>query len=873
MNLFELFVKIGVDDQASNNLSNITDKLGNGLKKAAQIGTAAITAAAAGIAALTKAAVDNYAEYEQLVGGVETLFKDSADTVKGYADGAFRSAGLSANEYMSTVTSFAASLIQSLGGNTQEAADYAQMAITDMADNANKMGSSIDSIQVAYQGFAKQQYNLLDNLKLGYGGTQAEMYRLLKDAQKIDETFDAVFSLDDKGHLTAGYADIVKAIHIVQTEMGITGTTAKEASETISGSVASMKAAWQNLITAFADENQNFDNLMDRFVSSTSTALNNLLPRIEKALNGISKLIGKSAPIIVKQFPALIKTILDGLLKSATDIVIAVSDVLPDIIELIVPIIAEQAPRLIKAGYELMSTLMASLVEAFAKPEIVSSIASAVKQIAAIMIARRIDMVKTAIELIQSLASGFVENFGAIKSKIAEFVGKAADFVSQNASAFIESAKEILSAIGTGIVDNAKNIIGNVKEFLLKVVDFVSTNAPILLDAALALVKSIGSYIVENAENMIGNIKEFLGKIGDFIIENIPLLVDGAVSIAQGISNFVVEKADVIIPQVKKFLGKIGDFLKTNVPLLVDAALNIVGSIGSYIAENAKEIVSGINDFMSKIVAFFTNTENLKQLTTAAIDIILGLVTGITTNAIKMLPAVVELIAAIAVALTDPEVLSQLTTVATGIIMGLAGIIIKILSDTAIIEKLVESATQILEALGEAIGESLPILVNAAVEIITNLIKFLSSDDNTKKLIEGAIAIVLMLSRAFIDNAGKLASGVNQLAAEIITALFEIDWWQVGKDIATSITDGFNRGISDLFDAADEAGLLPDWAINPFGSKYSTNYSKGRNAKDALKSYGVTINQNIYSQAQTAADLAQETQWEARRTWISEVEN
>ena len=164
MNLFELFVKIGVDDQASNKLSNLSSKLGNGLKTAAKIGTAAVSAAAAGITALTTAAVNNYAEYEQLVGGVETLFKNSATKIQGFADRAYQTAGLSANEYMSTVTSFSASLLQSLGGDTEKAADYADMAITDMSDNANKMGTSMEMIQNAYQGFAKQNYTMLDNL-------------------------------------------------------------------------------------------------------------------------------------------------------------------------------------------------------------------------------------------------------------------------------------------------------------------------------------------------------------------------------------------------------------------------------------------------------------------------------------------------------------------------------------------------------------------------------------------------------------------------------------------------------------------------------------------------------------------------------------
>ena len=167
MNLFELFVKIGVDDQASDKISDLSSKLGNGLKTAAKIGAAAVGAAAAGITALTTAAVNNYAEYEQLVGGVETLFKTSSDKVMEYAENAYKTAGLSANEYMDTVTSFSASLLQSLGGDTESATEYANLAITDMADNANKMGSSIDTIQTAYAAFAKQNYTLLDNLKQG----------------------------------------------------------------------------------------------------------------------------------------------------------------------------------------------------------------------------------------------------------------------------------------------------------------------------------------------------------------------------------------------------------------------------------------------------------------------------------------------------------------------------------------------------------------------------------------------------------------------------------------------------------------------------------------------------------------------------------
>ena len=223
MNLLDLYVKITMDtsgyskglDEASGKASSFASKLKSGLATAAKVSAAALTAAATGVAALTKASIDQYAEYEQLVGGVDTLFKTASDKVQQYADKAYETAGMSANEYMNTVTSFSASLLQSLGGDTEKAAQMADQAITDMADNANKMGTSMEMIQNAYQGFAKQNYTMLDNLKLGYGGTQAEMYRLMKDAEALGAKFNSEFYLTEKGTLVADFADItLSLIHI-----------------------------------------------------------------------------------------------------------------------------------------------------------------------------------------------------------------------------------------------------------------------------------------------------------------------------------------------------------------------------------------------------------------------------------------------------------------------------------------------------------------------------------------------------------------------------------------------------------------------------------------------------------------------------------
>lgn len=274
----------------------------------ADLGSKAIQTAISGLKKLSgtlidvgKQSVNQYARYEQLVGGVETLFKDSSDTVQKYAEQAYKTAGLSANDYMEQVTSFSASLIQSLGGDTRKAAEYGNLAIIDMSDNANKMGTSMQMIQNAYQGFAKQNYTMLDNLKLGYGGTKTEMQRLIKDANALKAANGEMANLTIER-----FGDVVEAIHLIQQQMGITGTTSKEAASTIEGSTGSMKASWQNLLVAIADDNKDISKAVDEFVGTVTTNAKNLVPRIKTVVNGIKKLINS---IVTEVFPKLKKEI------------------------------------------------------------------------------------------------------------------------------------------------------------------------------------------------------------------------------------------------------------------------------------------------------------------------------------------------------------------------------------------------------------------------------------------------------------------------------------------------------------------------------------------------------------------------------------
>ena len=321
------------------------------LGKAGQIAGAATAAAAAAVGAIVKEAVQGYAEYEQLVGGVETLFKDSADAVMDYAASAYRTAGLSANEYMDTVTSFSASLLQGLGGDTAAAAELADLAITDMSDNANKMGTDMASIQNAYQGFAKQNYTMLDNLKLGYGGTKEEMQRLLKDAT----------ALSGVEYDLSSYADIVEAIHVIQTEMGITGTTALEASTTISGSFGSMKAAWSNLLVGMADDSQDLGGLIDDLVDSVMTFGENLAPVVTQALEGVGQVVTGLAPVIVAELPGLADAVLPGLLAAAMSIIDSLVAAFPGLVTTIVTSLVGYVPEIVNAGFVLFVGLIGAM--------------------------------------------------------------------------------------------------------------------------------------------------------------------------------------------------------------------------------------------------------------------------------------------------------------------------------------------------------------------------------------------------------------------------------------------------------------------------------------------------------------------------------
>lgn len=437
-----------------------------------------------------KSAIDSYANYEQLIGGVETLFKDSSGIIENYANNAYKTAGLSANDYMETVTSFSASLLQSLKNDTSKSAEVADMAITDMADNANKMGTDMSMIQSAYQGFAKQNYTMLDNLKLGYGGTKSEMERLLKDAQKISGVKYNISNL----------SDVYNAIHVIQGELGITGTTAKEASTTIQGSVASMKSAWGNLLTGIADENADWNTLVNNFVDSVKTAADNILPRVEETFDGISLLItdclGMLLNNIVPMGIELIQNLIDGMVSQFPDILASINNA----IGVITKGIVKMLPQIIQLGLQIILSLVQGIAESL--PTLIPQIVDTVLLIVDTLLDNIDLIIDAGIQLLIGLADGLIEALPDLIDRIPEIIDKIVMAISNNLPKIIEAGVELIVKLSWGIVKSIPNLVAAIPKVFTSLFLGIANYYSQLIQRGVEIIKKIKDGLVSGIKNM-----------------------------------------------------------------------------------------------------------------------------------------------------------------------------------------------------------------------------------------------------------------------------------------------------------------------------------------------------------------------------------
>ena len=560
------------------------NKIGTTMKKVgatvAKVSAAAFAAAAAGIVSITKSAVQNYAEYEQLVGGVETLFKDSAREVQKYASDAFKTAGLSANEYMSTVTSFSASLLQSLGGDTAEAAAYADRAIIDMADNANKMGTSMASIQNAYQGFAKQNYTMLDNLKLGYGGTKEEMQRLIEDANLAKE------ALGEVGDLTIdSYADVIEAIHLIQDQMKITGTTAAEAERTISGSIAMTKAAWENLMVGLADSNANIPQLVSNVISSGTLVLKNIMPVAKQVLESIPAAISKISP----EAGAAMQSLVDFAAKAWDVLKVAVQEAL-DIISATFSFISEYSGVLEAVAAAIgvvvvaigLYNAVAAVKTAMAAAEVASVwalVAAYAAQAAAMIVALApyifivaaiaavIAIIVICVKHWEQIKNACANAWNSIKEKTSEAVGKVVDKFNEmkdKASEKISAMKEKISEKFNAMKDVMGKVMQAAKDTVSEKLDNMKqayeANGGGMKGAVAATMEGIKGFYTAGytfIDNLTG------GKLSS-IVDTISSKMNAAKSAVSGVLESIKSKFDSILSSaaniVKSGIDKIKSF-------------------------------------------------------------------------------------------------------------------------------------------------------------------------------------------------------------------------------------------------------------------------------------------------------------------------
>ena len=518
---------------SASKMSSVMKGIGSSAIKVGKGLAVAGAAAATAVTALVSKSVGAFADYEQLTGGVETLFGAGGRSVEEYAQSvgksvsdvqgkydslmsaqnvvlenankAYMTAGMSANEYMDTVTGFSASLISSLGGDTNKAADYANSALVDMSDNANKMGTDMESIKNAYQGFAKQNYTMLDNLKLGYGGTQEEMKRLLSDAEKLTgQRYDI-----------SSFADITQAIHAIQTQMDITGTTAKEASTTISGSWGSLKAAFQNVLVGLTTGGDMFDQSLDALINTAVTFGQNIIPAIKGALSGVGYLIEGLAPVIGETIPPLINDLAPTLANSAVSLILSLvngltqnatqfSECLSNMIIVAVAGISTVVPQLLDAASKIVSNLMQGLTNSM--PQIVNGAVTLVEGLVNGLVNNIPLLIMGAVQLVASLANGLIANLPRI---IDAGVNLITGIVSASYSMMpqiIQNGMQLVVNLAVGLVRAIPQLIAALPRITGAIVKgFKSVN---WFDLGLQLIKSIWEGIKSIGSEMWNGVKE-----------------------------------------------------------------------------------------------------------------------------------------------------------------------------------------------------------------------------------------------------------------------------------------------------------------------------------------------------------------------------
>jgi phage-related protein len=566
---------------------------GAALARGLEVTAGAVAAGTAAVAAIGKQALDAYADFEQLSGGVETLFGDAAQTVMENAAKAFQTAGMSANDYMETATASAAAMVSSLAGDTQKAAELTDMAVTDMADNINKMGTAAESVQNAYAGFAKGNFTMLDNLKLGYGGTKEEMQRLLDTAQ----------TLTGVEYDISSYADIVQAIHAIQEQMGITGTTAREASSTISGSVAAMRSAWDNLLVGIADDTQDFDKLTNDLVTSAETAAGNILPRVETIAGGMVKLIGSLG---------------DDAVRGLTDVLAyapTVVDTGVQLISALVEGVTDNLPVLLASGKEMCLSLANGIIRSVpdlldAANGITDGIVEAVNDP---QLARR--LARTGHTVLSALGEGLTRNLPLLLGAgLTVMQGLLEEFLDPEAfAALLGLGLTLLSMIGDSLMQNLPLLLTAGGEILMQLIGALSdpANLTALLDTGMQILTMLAGGIGDNLGELLAAAILVVRTLGVYLAEHAPELVTVGLELLTAVADAIFDNTDELLLAAQEIIFALWDALmdSENQQKLIDAGVELLTSLFNGLMKFGGEVLGFVSELYDRIWDNLTNMD------------------------------------------------------------------------------------------------------------------------------------------------------------------------------------------------------------------------------------------------------------------------
>ena len=591
MNLFELFVKIGVDDQASDKISSLSSKLGNGLKTAAKIGTAAIGTAAAGITALTTTAGNNYAEYEQLVGGAELLFGDAFDFVQGKASEAYKNVQMSQSEYLQQVNGFATGLKTALGGNSQAAAELADRIITAEADIVAATGASQEMVQNAFNGIMRSNYVMLDNLQLGITPTKEGFQEVIDIVNKwnAEQGKATDYQIDNLADAQSALLDYIEM-------QGLSGYAAMEASNTISGSIASVKSAWANLVTGIADDNANVGQLIDNLIDSAVVAAGNILPRIEKTLTGIGELIEGLAPVVIDALPGLISNVLPSLLDTGLSLLMGIIDG-----------IIENLPLLVESTAEIIVTIANGITENL--PELIPTIVDVVIQIVETMIENVDMLIDAAIAIILALADGLINSLPELIEEIPGLVMKIVNAIIENAPKLLDAAVEIIAKLTSGLIEGFLGIASKVGGWLYdNIVQPIVDKVSDFKDAGKQLLEGLWDGIEDKVEWLKGKVSGVVDTIKGWFTSEEGFDEHSPSKWAKKVFQYVMEGGgeglDAGLPSLMQSVGSVTDRVKSGLDFgtaSVDFAYSGLGMSSAGIINSAASNSYSNSNFPSSI--------------------------------------------------------------------------------------------------------------------------------------------------------------------------------------------------------------------------------------------------------------------------------